>query len=109
MSYSILIKKDKKELIEVLFSTKSFYENYWLGLSNKLNLSLVPEFQYGVEIRYSELKELLLELSEIKKYLINHESNNEEEIKIIRRIDYIQKTISKIDFCKVKIEEIYIG
>lgn len=109
MSYSILIKQKEKSTIEVLFSTKSFYENYWLELSSKLNLSLIPEFQYGIEIEYGELEELLIEFSEIKKHLINKVPNNEYEQKILKRIDYIEKEISKIDFDKTKIEQIFIG
>lgn len=109
MSYSILIKEKDKETIEILFSGNSFYENYWLRLSSKLNLSLITEFQYGVEIGHNELLELLLELSEVEKYLINQESKDKNDNKILERINYIRKEINKIDFNNIKIEEIFIG
>lgn len=109
MSYSILLKEKDKETTEILFSTNTFYENYWLELSRELNLPLIGEFQYGVEIQYHELQDLLREVLKVEIHLKNKNSNNDNEKKILDRIDYIRKEIGKIDFDKIIIKEIYIG
>jgi len=80
-----------------------------LKLTQELNLILIDEFQYGVEIGYKELQELILELLKIEKHLKNQVSNDENENKMLGRINYIRKEVDNIDFDKIQIEEIFIG
>ncbi len=87
MSYSIIVYNKKGGMEEIPFSTNKNFEDNWIPIIEKLNLFLINEFQYGINIGYEELNELLNELKIVKSYPSTPEN-------LIDRIDYLEKRLS---------------
>lgn len=77
-------------------ATEDVFKRIWLPEAKELNANLVLMFEFGVEIKESEVPKLIDELSQLnsrfKRYL-----KNDDIARVILRIERLVEEISRIN------------
>lgn len=108
MSISLLVSGEnipEADWKNIPVATEDEFENYWLPISEELDLEYIPLFQFGIEIDSDTSNDVLNELQLLKTTIKNQLTDSEYE-KVISRINILTDSIP--NFVK-KYNTIFIG
>lgn len=95
MSVLAFIINENKEYTNnftIPVANESFFNKYWVKGINELNLELLSQIEYGLELKRKDLDMFIYELSMLKKWTNNiHEINDVSYMK--DRIDLLIKKL----------------
>jgi hypothetical protein len=91
MSVVVFISDAKNEVEEkfsIPVASEQFFKKYWVHAIEELNLELLSQIEYGLELEYSELSIIIYELNRMLKWVENNLSGSdkslmEERIKLL--------------------------
>ncbi len=77
----------------VPIATESFFKRCWLPAIEALGLRWIAIFPTGIDVEELDLSVVMEELNLIKEWATHHLADEEDRMKLLKRIDWIQEKL----------------